>query len=101
MRKFSQKQKRPAIAGSLQDFADGERRVFPVGPELKSPGQRLRTSPRKVFKDRPPETFFTREQLGNGRERRESFVEVEGSGKSVAILTSGGDAQGKLKNEMF
>ena len=97
IRRFRRKHNRPAIAETRdsREFADGGRRVFPVGPEWRTPGKRLRTSPRKGLKDQPPETFFTRSLPGNGRARRESFVEVEGNGKSVAVLTSGGDAQGK------
>ena len=96
MRGFRKDKKKPAIRDTSagEDISDGPRRMFPVGPEWRSPGHRVRPSPRRAPRDQPPDTFFTRDFAGRGMVRRQSFVEVEGTGKSVAVLTSGGDAQG-------
>ena len=98
IRRFRKSNKRPAISGSkaAQDSTDVGRRMSPVCPDWRSPSSRTRLSPRKSVRDQPPDTYFTRNVASRGRARRESFVEVEGSGKSVAVLTSGGDAQGML-----
>lgn len=103
IRKFTKKQRPPAITdgGDTPDYGGAGRLVFPVGPGWRSPGKRLRISPKKGSRDQPPETYFTERMPGNDRTRRESFVEVEGSGKSVAVLTSGGDAQGRRQLKLI
>ena len=97
MRGFWKTKKRYSIKDSddVNASVDGRGRMFPVSPDWRSPSFRTRPSPKKSFRSEPPDTFFTRNELGRGLMRRQSFVEVEGSGKSVAVLTSGGDAQGR------
>jgi len=96
VRGFWKTKKRYSIKDSddVNASVDGRGRMFPVSPDWRSPSFRTRPSPKKSFRSEPPDTFFTRNELGRGLMRRQSFVEVEGSGKSVAVLTSGGDAQG-------
>ena len=90
MRKFRREPRRAALTET-----DG----FPVSygrtgykGHWRSHGKRA--TPRKGFSNEPPESFFTRTRPEREL-RRESFVNVEGTGKSIAVLTSGGDAQGK------
>eukprot|EP00794_Sanderia_malayensis_P011777 gene11777-12996_t len=89
----------------LRSFRGGRRRLALTNPqgradagsrsELGSPAWRPRPSkfrsPTRGSSE-PPVTYF--ESSGPSRGRRQSFVGVEGSGKSIAVLTSGGDAQG-------
>eukprot|EP00795_Rhopilema_esculentum_P008053 gene8053-13967_t len=89
MRKFRREPRRAALI-ETDGFPVSDGRAGYKG-HWRSPGKRA--TPRKGFSNEPPESFFTR--TGPGRKlRRESFVNVEGTGKSIAVLTSGGDAQG-------
>lgn len=95
MRRFTNKAKTPSITrGGITErdgFASGNRPVF----GFATPGSRRQRSPKKGHSpELPPESYFTRSDFRGGRPRRESFVNVEGGGKSIAVLTSGGDAQG-------
>ena len=81
VRWFRGRDRAPAIKNEA-----AERRFAP-------PVGRPKRSPKKSLVG-PPSDYFTDQDFSRGK-RRESFVRVEGAGKSIAVLTSGGDAQGK------
>ena len=95
LRRFKNNARTPGILhGGITErdgfAASGNRPIF----GLATPGRRQRSPKKGHSPDVPPESYFTRSDFRGGRMRRESFVNVEGSGKSIAVLTSGGDAQG-------